>query len=73
MYWLKSRYYYPELHRLINADVLVGHRNRSSRQGQVPPPCVSSQSQSVVCRDGEIDLQEGGTQPGASPQAQANS
>ena len=27
MYWLKSRYYYPELHRFINADVLLGIRD----------------------------------------------
>lgn len=24
MYWVKSRYYYPELHRFINADILMG-------------------------------------------------
>ena len=24
MYWLRSRYYYPELHRFINADELLG-------------------------------------------------
>ena len=25
MYWLKSRYYYPELHRFISADAHLGH------------------------------------------------
>ena len=25
MYWLKSRYYYPELHRFISADTHLGH------------------------------------------------
>ena len=24
MYWLRSRYYYPELHRFISADTLFG-------------------------------------------------
>ena len=28
MYWLRSRYYYPELHRFINADALLGNVGR---------------------------------------------
>ena len=55
MYWLKSRYYYPEMQRFISADVVVGKigsvngHNLYAYCGNEPVACYDSNGYAVVC------------------------
>ncbi|MBE5772302.1 MAG: RHS repeat protein [Clostridiales bacterium] len=68
MYCLKSRYYYPELHRFINADVLLGKRgailshNLFAYCTNNPVITIDVHGQATVCvlYDGRPDEKEGG-------------